>query len=70
MYFIVIDLDDNYVSLVDGALRKVERAKKKKIKHIEITEFYSDTIAEKIKNKKKISNQDVRKALKEILKSN
>lgn len=69
MYFIVIDADDEYVTLVDGSVRKVERAKKKKIKHIEITEFYSESIAEKIKNRSKMTNQDVKKALKEILKS-
>ncbi len=69
MYFIVIDADDEYVTLVDGNVRKVERAKKKKIKHIEMTEFYSESIAEKIENKSKMTNQDVKKALKEILKN-
>lgn len=68
MYFIVIDSDDEYVFLVDGMVRKIERVKKKKIKHIEVTEHYSENIAEKVKNKNKISNHDVKKALKEILK--
>lgn len=69
MYFIVIDSDDKYVFLADGMIRKIERVKKKQIKHIEMTQFYSDVIAEKVKNKNKISNQDVKKALKEILKN-
>lgn len=68
MYFIVIDSDDKYVFLVDGSTRKIERVKKKKIKHIELTEYHSDIIAEKVINKNKISNQDLKKALKEILK--
>ncbi len=68
MYLIVIDANDEYVYLCDGNLRKIENPKKKKIKHVEVTEFYSEVIAEKVKNKKKISNQDIKKALKEILK--
>lgn len=68
MYFIVMDFDENYVFLSDGALRKVENPKKKKIKHIERTSLYSENIAKKIENKHKITNQDIKKALKEILK--
>ncbi len=68
MYFIVVDVDENYVYLVDGAVRKVDKPKKKKIKHIELTSFHAENIAERIKNKHKITNQDMKKALKEILK--
>ncbi len=68
MYLIVIDANDEYVYLCDGSIRRIENPKKKKIKHIDITEFFSDVIAEKIKNKNKISNQDIRRALREILK--
>lgn len=68
MYLIVIDANDEYVYLCDGNLRKIENPKKKKIKHIEVTEYFSEVIAEKIINNNKISNQDIKKALKEILK--
>lgn len=34
--FIVYDIiDDNYVLLVDGKLRKISRPKKKKVKHLQ-----------------------------------
>ncbi len=69
MYFIVVEADEKYVSLVDGTMRKVERPKRKKIKHVEMTEFYIESIAEKITSGKKISNQDVKKALKEVRKN-
>ena len=68
MHFIVMDCDKDYVYVVDGALRKIENVKKKNIKHIEKTSLYSEVIAEKIENKHKISNHDIKKALKEILK--
>lgn len=67
MYFIVIESDDKYVFLVDGNLRKIENAKKKKMKHVELTPMFSNVIAQKVSNKNKISNQDVKKALKEVL---
>ncbi|MBQ6860437.1 MAG: RNA-binding protein [Clostridia bacterium] len=67
MYFIVIESDEKYVFVVDGNLRKIENAKKKKIKHIEMTPMFSDVIAQKVANKNKISNQDVKKSLKEVL---
>ncbi len=67
MYFIVIESEEKYVFLVDGNLRKIENAKRKKIKHIEMTPMFSDVIAQKVSNKNKISNQDVKKALKEVL---
>ncbi len=69
-YFLVVKVEDNYVYLVDGNLRKVENPKKKKIKHIELTAFFDGDFAEKIKKNNKISNQDVKKLLKNLIKSN
>ncbi len=70
MYFIVIESDEKYVFLVDGSVRKIENPKKKKIKHIEITTKFSEVMAQKVTNKNKISNQDVKKALKDVLREN
>ena len=68
MYFIVVGIEENYVYLVDGSVRKVDKPKKKKIKHIELTSFHEEKIALKVINKHKITNQDIKKALREILK--
>lgn len=70
MYFIVVAVEENYVYLVDGSVRKVDKPKKKKIKHIELTNYYNENIATRVKKKHKITNQDIKKALKEVLKSN
>ena len=70
LYFIVVGVEENYVYLVDGSVRKVDKPKKKKIKHIELTSLYDENIAAKVKNKHKITNQDIKKALKEILRVN
>ena len=37
-YFVVKEIiDDSYVLIVDGSLRKLEKPKKKKVKHVEPT---------------------------------
>ena len=64
---IVVDVDENYVYLVNGSVRKIDKPKKKKIKHIEATDLYDENIATRIKNKHKVTNQDIKRALKEVL---
>ena len=68
LYFIVVGIEENYVYLVDGSVRKVDKPKRKKVKHIELTSLHEENIAIKVKNKHKITNQDIKKALREILK--
>lgn len=70
LYFIVVGIEENYVYLVDGSVRKVDKPKRKKVKHIELTSLHEENIATKVKNKHKITNQDIKKALREILKVN
>ena len=45
LYFIVVGVEENYVYLVDGSVRKVDKPKKKKIKHIELTNMHEENIA-------------------------
>lgn len=70
MYFIVVGVEENYVYLVNGSVRKIDKPKKKKIKHIEVTDLYDEGIATRIKNKHKITNQDIKRALREVLRDN
>ncbi len=67
-YFIVVGVEENYVYLVDGAIRKIDRPKKKKIKHITTTNMHDENIKERVINQYKITNHDIKKALKQILK--
>lgn len=66
-YFIVTKVDSPYVYLVDGSIRKIENPKKKKIKHVELTRFFDEELAERIKRNNKITNQDIKKSLKSKL---
>ena len=61
--FIVTFVEEDYVLLVDGCLRKISKPKRKKIKHIQKTNFVNQLIKEKIVNDSYILDADFRKAI-------
>ncbi|MEA4825280.1 MAG: KOW domain-containing RNA-binding protein [Clostridium sp.] len=62
--FIIWDvIDSEYVYIIDGDLRKIERPKKKKLKHLNITNEVVDVIRELIISGESISNAKIRKCL-------
>ncbi len=61
--FIVLSKDGEFVFLADGDIRKVDRPKKKKLKHIQASEKVSEFVASKLADTGKVSNAEVRKAL-------
>lgn len=64
--FIVLSKDGDFAYLVNGELRKVDRPKKKKLKHIQGTNSVSDFVKNKLETVGKITNSEVRKALSEF----
>lgn len=60
-------LDEKFVYVADGTLRKVENPKKKKIKHLKVLNKKSDYIAEKLQSKRKIFNDEIKRALEELV---
>jgi ribosomal protein L14E/L6E/L27E len=61
--FIVLRHENEYTYLANGDLRKVDKPKKKKIKHLQGTNYVSEFISEKMKNIGKVTNSEVRKAI-------
>ncbi|PKM49234.1 MAG: RNA-binding protein [Firmicutes bacterium HGW-Firmicutes-7] len=61
--FVIIDIQDEYVYLVDGHFRRIENPKKKKLKHIQPTNIIIETIKHKIENEEKLTNADIRREL-------
>ena len=47
-YFVVMSLDDVFAEICDGDLRKADKPKKKKLKHLKSTGAYSLDIKDKI----------------------
>ena len=65
--FIVVGiLDDVNVLISDGDLRRIEKPKKKKVKHLDPTKDINITLGQKLENKLKVSNSDMRKALADV----
>ena len=62
-FFIVLAMDDDYVYMANGDLRKVDQPKKKKLKHLQGTEQVSEFIINKLSQGNKVTNSEVRKAL-------
>jgi ribosomal protein L14E/L6E/L27E len=66
-YFIIVDIiDDQYVNISDGELRRLASPKRKKIKHLDIKPEVLDGIKEKLLNGKKVFDAELRSALKAL----
>lgn len=64
--FIVLSRDGEFAYLANGELRKVDRPKKKKLKHLQGSENVSEFIRNKLSTVGKVTNSEVRKALAEF----
>jgi len=60
-YFVIIEvLGDGYVKIADGSLRKVDNAKKKKLKHLKLKPVTIPTIKQKIVDGEKLYDYDIK----------
>lgn len=60
-YFVILEvLENGYVKIADGSLRKVDNAKKKKLKHLKLKPVTIPTIKQKILEGEKLYDYDVR----------
>ncbi len=62
--FVVTDVEGDFLYLVDGKCRTVDKPKKKKIKHVQITNYEESEIKTKIENREHLLDADFVKALK------
>lgn len=64
-FFVVLEIvDDNYIKIVDGALRKLEKAKLKKLKHVKNQNIVLEKLKAKFEEGIKVYDAEVRSALK------
>ncbi len=62
--FLILEiLDDKYVLIVDGDKRKIEKPKKKKVKHLVIYNTVLKEFQAKLKSQTEINNAYIRKLL-------
>jgi ribosomal protein L14E/L6E/L27E len=68
-YFVILKSDSEYVYLVDGEFRTLEKPKKKNIKHVQFTHYVDENLMKKNANKELIMNEEVKRAIKVLKKS-
>ncbi len=61
--FIVILANEQFAYLVDGQKRKLNKPKKKKVKHLQVTNTIVHDIKDKLENEQYLLDADIRKAL-------
>ena len=65
--FLVLNvIDDQYVELVDGTLRKLAKPKKKKNRHIEPQNGYCESIKAKLEQGKQVFDAEIRASLEQF----
>lgn len=62
--FIIINKEGEYVFLADGKSRKVDKPKKKKIKHIQVINTVDEDLRNKLENHILIRDEDIKRAIK------
>lgn len=62
--YIIINEDLEYVYLVDGDLKPLDKPKKKSKKHIQIINKVDEIIQNKLDTKQIIYNEDIKRAIK------
>lgn len=66
-HFIVVDiLDDQYALLVDGSLRRLDKPKKKKLKHFKVSNQISEEIKKRIESDSKLNNAFIRREIERL----
>lgn len=63
-------IDSDYVYIADGDLRKVEKPKKKKIKHLKVLNKISKDISLRLAKKRKLSNEEIKLTLEKLIDDN
>ena len=62
---VVLDTDADYLLLADGRRRRVERPKRKKIRHVSFVAKSRSEEGRRLRQGEKLSNSEVRRALRQ-----
>lgn len=66
-FFIVVEIvDDQFVRIADGDVRRLDKPKLKKIRHLKATGEVFEGIAEKLRNSVKVYDAEIYSALRKL----
>ena len=61
--FFILAVDGDYAMIVNGKDRRIEKPKKKKLKHLAFVERSEDRTDQKLRSGDKVTNSELRRAL-------
>ncbi len=65
--FVIIEvMDDGYVMVADGSLRKLDRPKKKKLKHLKLKPVVIPIVKERMRSKDRLFDYEIRSHLESL----
>lgn len=62
--FVILKSHSEYIYLMDGIYRTLDKPKKKNIKHVQPIYYVDENLQNKIDNKQTIINEDIKRAIK------
>ena len=62
--FIIINIEEEYVYLVDGKSRILDKPKRKKIKHIQVINQIDEELQRKLETNLILRDEDIKRAIK------
>lgn len=62
--YVIVKVDSEYVYLVDGIIRTVDKPKRKKKKHVQVIREIQQTVVDKIQNNQVIQNEEIKRIIK------
>jgi len=65
-FYLIINWDQEFVYVADGDSRRLQNPKKKNIRHLWYTEKVADIINTKLEAGVKVTNADIREALRDL----
>ena len=68
--FVVVGLQDNFAFISDGKSRKIDKPKKKKIKHLSSVIGHSEFVSAKLEKGESVTNREIKKELKSYAEHN
>ncbi len=62
-YYVIFQIDSEYVYLVDGRIRTISHPKKKKVKHVDGLESFDPILASKVCDRT-VKDEEIKRAIK------
>ena len=66
LFIITAMADENHVMVADGDIRRVEKPKKKKLRHLAMTDKTAEAVAETFRSRKKPLDAELREAIRQV----